>query len=93
MRRAATRSNRYFSFLRHLRSAGRNNMYGAVPYLMDAFGLDRNEAFRIICEFVDTVDAGEPPRGARPAMVSLAGDREPTLFDVIASPEPDSDDQ
>jgi hypothetical protein len=28
-------------------------MYGAVPYLMTAFGLDRQTAFGIVCEWLD----------------------------------------
>ena len=28
-------------------------MYGAIPYLMDAFGLDREAAFRVVCDWVD----------------------------------------
>ena len=28
-------------------------MYGAVPYLMKAFGLDRHTAFAIVCEWLD----------------------------------------
>ena len=28
-------------------------MYGAIPYLMEAFALDRESAFRIVCEWVD----------------------------------------
>jgi hypothetical protein len=28
-------------------------MYGAVPYVMKAFGLDRNTAFAIVCEWLD----------------------------------------
>ncbi len=28
-------------------------MYGAVPYLMTAFSLDRDSAFRIVCDWVD----------------------------------------
>jgi hypothetical protein len=31
----------FFRFLRKLRAEGRSNMYGAVPYLMRSFGLDR----------------------------------------------------
>ncbi len=41
------------TFLRRLRAGGRSNMYGAVPYLMNAFGIDRDTAFRIICEWLD----------------------------------------
>ncbi len=43
----------YDRFLRQLRASGRTNMYGAVPYLMKAFGLDRNTAFGIVCEWLD----------------------------------------
>lgn len=28
-------------------------MYGAIPYLMRAFALDREAAFRVVCEWVD----------------------------------------
>ena len=28
-------------------------MYGAIPYLMQAFALDRETAFRVVCEWVD----------------------------------------
>jgi hypothetical protein len=28
-------------------------MYGAIPYLMHAFALDRETAFRIVCDWVD----------------------------------------
>jgi hypothetical protein len=32
-------------------------MYGAIPYLMEAFSLDREAAFRIVCEWVDQQQA------------------------------------
>jgi len=47
------RPNRYQTFLKRLHAGGRSNMYGAIPYLMEAFALDRAEAFRIVCEWVD----------------------------------------
>jgi hypothetical protein len=28
-------------------------MYGAIPYLMHAFELDRDAAYRVVCEWVD----------------------------------------
>ena len=34
-------------------------MYGAIPYLMQAFSLDRDTAFRIVCEWVDQRQAEE----------------------------------
>jgi hypothetical protein len=53
-------TNRYFAFLRRLRAGGRSNMYGAIPYLAAAFGLDREQAFRIVCEWLDAEKAVEP---------------------------------
>ena len=55
---------RFHTFLRRLRAKGRSNMYGAVPYLMRAFGLSREDAFAIVCEWID---AQEPePASASP---------------------------
>ena len=39
-------------------------MYGAIPYLMHAFELDRESAFRIVCEWVDQ-EAAEAEQAAR----------------------------
>jgi hypothetical protein len=47
---------RFHAFLRRLRAGGRSNMYGAIPYLMRRFGLDRDAAFRVICDWVDAQD-------------------------------------
>lgn len=54
------RANRFHTFLKRLRAGGRSNMYGAIPYLMHAFELDRETAFRVVCEWVDAeeVSAG-----------------------------------
>jgi hypothetical protein len=65
----------YFKYLNRLRSAGRTNMYGAVPYLVRAFGLDRASAFEVVCRWVDAFEA---KRAEAPA----AGDAE------IAGPLP-----
>jgi hypothetical protein len=54
------------AFLRRLRAGGRSNMYGAVPYLMSAFGLDRDDAFRIVCEWLDQETAASPSEDATP---------------------------
>ena len=56
---------RFFPFLRRLRAAGRSNMYGAIPYLMRTFALDRETAFRVICEWEDA-QAAEPPDAREP---------------------------
>ena len=57
------RPNRYQIFLKRLRAGGRSNMYGAIPYLMEAFALDRTEAFRIVCDWVDQRSVQEPEPG------------------------------
>jgi hypothetical protein len=41
-------------------------MYGAIPYLMRTFALDREAAFRVVCEWEDAQaaersDAENPP--------------------------------
>jgi hypothetical protein len=54
------RPNRFHRFLRRLSAGGRSNMYGAIPYLMQAFALDRESAFRIVCEWVDQQQADAP---------------------------------
>ena len=53
VRAAGPRPNRFHTFLRRLRAGGRSNMYGAIPYLMHTFALDRETAFRVVCEWVD----------------------------------------
>ena len=62
VRRAGSPSNRFHAFLRRLRAGGRSNMYGAIPYLMHAFSLDREAAFRVVCEWVDQEAAANPGR-------------------------------
>ena len=59
---AGPRPNRFHRFLRRLSAGGRSNMYGAIPYLMQAFALDRETAFRIVCEWVDQQQAEAPAR-------------------------------
>ena len=61
--------NRYHTFLKRLHAGGRSNMYGAIPYLMEAFGIDRDAAFRIVCEWVDLQrnDTVSSPAGASAA--------------------------
>ena len=61
VRRASPRPNRYHTFLKRLSAGGRSNMYGAIPYLMRAFELDRETAFRILCEWLDEQEAALAP--------------------------------
>ena len=43
----------HFRLLGRLRAGGRTNMYGAIPYLMRAHQVDRDEAFRVVCRWID----------------------------------------
>jgi hypothetical protein len=56
---SASSLHRFHTFLRRLRAGGRSNMYGALPYLMRRFELDRDTAFRVICDWVDAQDTAE----------------------------------
>jgi hypothetical protein len=58
-------NQRFHSFLRRLRAGGRSNMYGAIPYLMRRFDLDRDTAFRVVCDWVDAQDTAELIEAAR----------------------------
>tara|TARA_R100001530_G_C4229145_1_gene132164 strand:+ start:103 stop:588 length:486 start_codon:yes stop_codon:yes gene_type:complete len=42
----------YFEFLDELRESGRTNMMGAGPYLRREFGMDRNEARKVLLRWM-----------------------------------------
>ena len=44
----------YFSFLEVLRESGVTNMFGAAPYLEQAFGLNRREARKVLSEWMNS---------------------------------------
>jgi hypothetical protein len=69
MKHASPHAAPCFRFLRQLRADGRTNMYGAVPYLMKTFNLDRDAAFAIVCQWLDQQDQIEqmPPSRSRRA--------------------------
>lgn len=52
-------------------------MYGAIPYLMRRFGLDRDAAFRVICDWVDAQDAAELVGAAAAPPASRLPERTP----------------
>lgn len=83
MAKAVERPNRYFAFLRRLRAEGRSNMYGAVPYLAAAFGIDRNESFRIVCEWIDAQQALAADAAVPRAVVPAERVAAPTFFDPV----------
>jgi hypothetical protein len=77
---------RYFRYLTRLSRGGRSNMYGAVPYLATAFGLDREAAFHVVCEWVDAHQAAQAAAAASlgAARVSPPASAQPSA--PVASP-------
>ena len=47
-------SEQYFDYLDDLRDSGITNMYGATPYLIEAFGLSKREARATLSEWMDS---------------------------------------
>ena len=73
--RSRERPNRYFAFLRGLRAGGRSNMFGAIPYLCEAFGCSREDAFTIVCQWIDS-QASEASVNADVLPSTTSGSRE-----------------
>jgi hypothetical protein len=73
--KAPDRSNPCFKFLRRLQGGGRSNMYGAIPYLITEFGCTREDAFRIVCDWLDQQTA--VPAGAAEAPSPRSGRKIP----------------
>jgi hypothetical protein len=45
--------NEYYEYLDFLRASGVTNMFGAAPYLEDRFDLSRQEARKILIEWME----------------------------------------
>ena len=50
----------YFEYLDQLRESGVTNMFGASPYLVNDFGVDRSTAQRILIEWMRSFDERHP---------------------------------
>lgn len=48
----AKTTNKYWIYLEQLRRSGVTNMFGATPYLMNEFDLDKKEATRILSDWM-----------------------------------------
>jgi hypothetical protein len=46
--------NEYFEYLDLLRESGVTNMFGAAPYLAEAFDLSKSEARSILAEWMNS---------------------------------------
>lgn len=45
---------KYYDFLIDLRDSGVTNMWGAAPYLAEAFGMSNREAGKILIAWIET---------------------------------------
>lgn len=61
----------YFEYLDALRKSGVTNMYGAAPYLMDSYNLNRNAAVSILSAWMKSFGDGSAPAKDR-AIAALA---------------------
>ena len=50
------REKEYFQFLENLRESGVTNMFGAAPYLANAFSLSKSEARDILLKWMESYD-------------------------------------
>ena len=48
--------NKYWIYLEELRRSGVTNMFRATPYLMEEFGLEKNEARKILMDWMNNYD-------------------------------------
>ena len=48
----AKTTNKYWIYLEELRRSGITNMFGAAPYLAEAFGLEYEEAKKILADWM-----------------------------------------
>ena len=51
---SAIEKQEYFEYLEMLRESGETNMFGASPYLQQAFGLSRYDAKDVLLEWMKT---------------------------------------
>ena len=49
-----------FRYLDDLRESGETNMFGARPYLMEQFGLEKSEAGKVLSEWMATFSQRHP---------------------------------
>ncbi len=58
--RPASCTDEHLEYLDELRESGDTNMYGARPYLMDAFDMSKNDAAAILSYWMKTFSARHP---------------------------------
>jgi hypothetical protein len=56
MAKTKTKIRPEFDYLNRLRESGTTNMFGAVPYLMDEFDIERDEAREVLLDWMQWVE-------------------------------------
>ena len=51
--------NKHWNFLEELRRSGVTNMYGAAPYLVERFDVDKYEARKILADWMNNYDPAD----------------------------------
>ena len=51
--------NKHWIFLENLRRIGVTNMYGAGPYLEKVFGMDHDEAAKVLSDWMKNYDPND----------------------------------
>ena len=46
----------YYEYLEGLRQSGVTNMFGAAPFIQEAFGLNRNEARKVLASWMQNYE-------------------------------------
>lgn len=54
-------TNEHWIFLEKLRRSGETNMYGATPYLVAEFGMSRQEANKVLTDWMSNYNADDYP--------------------------------
>lgn len=58
-------TNKYWIYLENLRRSGVTNMYGAVPYIMAEFGIDRKSATNILLDWMQNYNPDDYAKETR----------------------------
>ena len=57
---ACVQEQEVFEYLDELRESGVTNMFGATPYIVDAFDLDQKTARDLLCKWMKTFGERHP---------------------------------
>ena len=79
-----TEQEQVFEFLDELRESGETNMYGAVPYIVEAFNITKYDAQRHLVKWMETFGERHNPSGAHQECEADAERRHHRIFTRLA---------